>query len=134
MKRFEICCALIATACNAATNILLFDGPTIEANGKTTLSQGGTDWILNQDDSTESVEGEAEEGESAEAGGPTESGGTVETTENSEEGSAEEEDVSNRTITSMFSMSLHYSEDYLLEAVETNEDCLSQATLITTSG
>ena len=131
MKRFEICCALIATACNAATNILLFDGPTIEANGKTTLSQGGTDWILNQD-STESVEGEAEEGESAEAGGPTESGGTVETIEKSEEGSTEEDDVSNRTITSMFSMSLHYSEDHLLEAVETNDDCLSQGPISTT--
>ena len=120
MKRFEICCTLIATICNAATNISLFEGPTIEVNGKTVLAQGGTDWILNTD-STESVEGEAKEDESSEVVEPTESGGTVETIEKSEEGSTEEDDVSNRTITSLFSMSLHYSEDHLLEAVDTKE-------------
>ena len=117
MKRFEICCALIATVCNAATNILLFEGPTVEVNGKTVLAQGGTDWILNTD-SAENAEEGTKEGESSEASGPTEGGGTVETIE---EGSTEDDDVLNRTITSMFSMSLHYSEDHLLEDVDTKE-------------
>ena len=116
MKRFEVCCALIATTCNAATNILLFEGPTAEVNGKTVIAQGGTDWILNTN-SDESVVEEAKEGEIADASEATESGGTVAA---SVEGDTED-DVSNRTITSMFSMSLHYSEDHLLEAVDTKE-------------